>query len=135
LGRRSADMEDIRKLHLVENLSEVLENIKTFNKELPNSQYLIKRLTNFKQWYYSTELGLFAPSKFIGYKKNTALEYERGTSFEEYMDGRETEPIIKQWSLEARGLDYEELEEKLSLMLSNYDKKLRDNAIINLLNR
>jgi 5-methylcytosine-specific restriction enzyme A len=96
-------MENI-KLPLVENIIEVLENIKTFNKELSNSQHLIRKLSSFKQWYYCSELDMFGPSMFIGYKKNTADEYERGTSNNDrYMDGWDTEAIIRQWSIEAKG--------------------------------
>jgi hypothetical protein len=78
-------------------------------------------------------LNLFGPSKFIGYKKNTAADYEKGTAYEDwYMDGRDTEPVIKQWSIEAEGADFQELKEKLSLLLEEYDKKLRSNAHIHL---
>jgi hypothetical protein len=129
-------MRGTDKLALVDNISEVLENIKTFNEELPNSEHLIKKLTSFKHWYYSSELDLFGPSKFIGYKKNTAIDYEKGTAINDwYMDGRDTEPIIKQWSVEAKGEDYEELKGKLALMLSEYDKNLRSNAHIHMLYR
>jgi hypothetical protein len=123
-------------LSLVENISDILENIKTFNEQLPNSQHLIRKLSSFKQWYYSNELDMFGPSMFIGYKKNTTAEYERGTAYNDrYMDGWDTEAVIRQWSVEAKGADFMELEEKLSLMLSEYDKKLKSNARIHLLSR
>jgi hypothetical protein len=51
------------------------------------------------------------------------------------MDGWDTEAVIKQWSIEAKGLDFMALEEKLSVMLSEYDKKLKSNARIHLLSR
>jgi 5-methylcytosine-specific restriction enzyme A len=123
-------------LSLVENISDILENIKTFNEELPNSEDLIRKLSSFKQWYYSNELDMFAPSMFIGYKNNTAAEYKKGTAYNDrYMDGWDTEAIIRQWSIETKGLDFMELEEKLSLMLSEYNKKLKSNARIHLLSR
>ncbi len=128
-------MENI-KLPLVENINEVLENIKTFNDELPNSQHLIRKLSSFKQWYYSNELDLFAPSMFIGYKNNTDAEYKKRTAYGDwYIDGWDNEAVIRQWSVEAKGADFMELEEKLSLMLSEYDKKRKSNARINLLSR
>jgi hypothetical protein len=128
-------MEDSR-LSLVENISEVLENIKTFNEELPQSKHLMRKLSSFKQWYYSEELNLFAPSMFIGYKQNTAADYEKGTlSSVRYIHGWDTEAILKQWSIEAKGLDYIELEEKLSSLLEEYDKKIKANARINILCR
>jgi 5-methylcytosine-specific restriction enzyme A len=128
-------MENIKR-PLVENIIEVLENIKTFNKELPNSEHLIRKLSSFKQWYYSNELDMFGPSMFLGYKKNSATEYKKGTAYgDRYMDGWDTEAVIRQWSIEAKGADFMELEEKLSVMLSEYDKKLKSNARIHLLSR
>jgi hypothetical protein len=126
-------MENI-KLSLVEDILEVLENIKGFNHELPDSVHLIKKLSHFKHWYYSNELNLFGPSKFIGYKKNTTADYEKGTTGAEwYMDGRDTEPVLRKWSIETEGPDFMEYKEKLTLMLAQYDKKPISNVHIHLI--
>lgn len=121
------------KLELVENIDEVLENIIRFNDELPDSKYLISRLSLYKQWYYSQQLDLFGPSKFIGYKNNTEESYKANTSREIwYVAAVETELVLKRWAIETEGEDFRELKEKLCLMLDEYGKKPKSNIKINL---
>lgn len=126
------DIESV-KLELVENIDEVLENIERFNEKLPESRYLISRLSLYKQWYYSQQLDLFGPSKFIGYKNNTEESYKAAAAREIwYIAAIETETVLKRWSIEAEGEDFRELKEKLWLMLGEYGKKPKSNIRINM---
>lgn len=121
------------KLELVENIDEVLENIIRFNDELPDSKYLISRLSLYKQWYYSQQLDLFGPSKFIGHKNNTEESYKADTSREIwYVAAIETEIVLKRWAIETEGEDFRELKEKLCLILDKYGKKPKSNIRINM---
>lgn len=91
---------------LIANYNDIVENVKTFNECIRNSNLLIDRLSQFRHWYYIVELEMFAPSKFIGYKGNNSEEYRIGTSpVNGYMDGRNTERVLSQLfnGLQAEG--------------------------------
>ncbi|WP_139904818.1 hypothetical protein [Clostridium thermarum] len=128
--------KEINELNLVDSLDDVLKNIEVFNKEITQSDELVGKLRNFRHWYYSRTLDMFAPSKFIGYKNNTAADYAIGTSRAYgYMDGRDTEPILNNWSIVAEGLDLEELKDKLLPLFEKYNKGFRKNMCIHILKK
>lgn len=52
-----------------------MDNIKKFNEDLAEYEGLRKQLKQFQQWYYVSELDLFAPSKFIGYQEMKGYIY------------------------------------------------------------
>ncbi|MCL1932061.1 MAG: hypothetical protein FWF55_09615 [Treponema sp.] len=95
----------------VKSINEILANIHNFQQVGVNTHYHVyKYFTDFRHWYSLTKEGIFAPSKFIGYKDTTLKDYGTKT-YEGYgaknaakngkkcfgMDGRETEEILEQW--------------------------------------
>lgn len=87
-------------LAIVSSPEEVFTNIKRYQQELPRSDGLRKRVSMHRGWYaFKDESGrwLFAPSKFVGYADNTAKRYLDSYDSADGMDGRETEPALKQW--------------------------------------
>lgn len=81
---------------LVEDLDEVKRNIIIFNKEIKENEVMRKRfLSHFRQWYYISELDMYAPSKFIGYKNMTAARYNNKDGMG--ADGRKTEAKLQKW--------------------------------------
>lgn len=50
---------------------EVLANVKEFNQNLNPDSFAYARFAQFSHWYYVSDLKLFGPSKFIGYKDMT----------------------------------------------------------------
>lgn len=82
---------------VVSTLSEAIENIENYGKELAKTKALQKRIGMHPAWYaIRTDAGewVFGPSKFIGYAANTA-EYYLKTY--DRMDGKETEPVLQAW--------------------------------------
>lgn len=78
--------------HLVQNLEQVNENASRFEKIKDKRDVdAYDKLSQFTHWYYFRDLGVFAPSKFIGYVGTTIEDYEGGG------DGRKTETQLKQW--------------------------------------
>ena len=78
--------------HLVQNLEQVNENASRFEKIKDMRDVdAYDKLSQFTHWYYFRDLGVFAPSKFIGYVGTTVEDYEGGG------DGRKTETQLKQW--------------------------------------
>lgn len=110
-------------LDLVDNYSEVVRNAKEFNNSI-DDESLVKKLSQFKHWYYIEEINGFAPSKFIGYRSITIEDYKEGTKRgQSSMDGRDTARQLKQWFQPVNNEDFEFYYTKLEEFLSNYDKK------------
>lgn len=116
---------------LVTCLDEVYENIIQFNKDLEEETVIISQLTQFIHWYYLPELNLFAPSKYIGYRKMNTKKYNRGFN----KSGVESEKILKQWFIKLERTSEESmiLIDQLTDTLEKYNKKLRSNAVIHVL--
>ena len=77
---------------LVQNLEQVKENASRFEKIKDMRDVdAYDKLSQFTHWYYFRDMGVFAPSKFIGYVGTTVEDYEGGG------DGRKTETQLKQW--------------------------------------
>lgn len=109
-------------LDLVDNYSEVVRNAKEFHDSIDVD--LIKKLSQFRHWYYIEEIDGFAPSKFIGYMDITIEDYKIGTSLEQgYMDGRDTVKQLKEWFQPINNENYEFYYKRLEEFLSQYDKK------------
>lgn len=110
-------------LDLVDNYSQVVRNAKEFHNSIENES-LIKKLSQFRHWYYIEEINGFAPSKFIGYRNITIEDYKEGTKRgQSSMDGRDTVRQLKQWFQPVNNEDFESYYKKLEEFLSNYDKK------------
>lgn len=113
----------VTDLYLVDSISEVKNNVKHFNEDLEINEELVSKLSSFRHWYYIEELDLFGPSKFIGYKNNNWYEYSKGTNIDNgYMDGRETQEVLKVFFKEVEGGKFESLYNKLKIFIQTYDK-------------
>lgn len=109
-------------LDLVNNYSEVVINAKGFHDSIDMD--LIKKLSQFRHWYYIEEIEDFAPSKFIGYKDITREDYKEGTIHgQSYMDGRDTVRQLKEWFEPVNNEDFDYYYKRLEDFLSQYDKK------------
>ncbi len=54
---------------------DILTNIKEFNQNLNSESMAYLRFAQFSHWYYVPYLGMFGPSKFIGYRNMTHERY------------------------------------------------------------
>ena len=87
---------------LVNSLDQAIENIFRYQTEIRESPELAKRMRLVRAWYATRSddgTRLFAPSKFIGYTKNTADAYL--SEARSGMDGRDTEPVLQEWFVPA----------------------------------
>ncbi len=80
-------------MKIVTLLSDVSDNVRSFNEGLESSERLRDLLSYFRAWYYLPELDMVAPSKYIGYKGINAETFVTGQG----LDGRETEPVMGKW--------------------------------------
>jgi hypothetical protein len=58
----------------------------------------VTQLTQFKHWYYISDLDAFGPSKYIGYKDMNTSRYARGR----HKTGVDTEKVLRQWFISER---------------------------------
>ncbi|WMT41187.1 hypothetical protein RE628_00765 [Paenibacillus sp. D2_2] len=116
---------------LVNEYAEVVENVKQFNDDLEAGKDVTEQLSQFKHWYYISELDMFGPSKFIGYKGMTSEDYHKGDG----KDGRDTEKMLVLWFVQLSEEDtrYTPLLIKLNEVLHVHKKSLRKNAKIHVL--
>ena len=117
----------------VEDIAQVIENAKNFNKlTLESNSYVYeeKVFNSFTHWYYFQESGIFAPSKFIGYENTTLENYRRG----EGRHGGETEKILKKWfkPLEQNSPHFKEISTKLDKYVRRLDRKVKKNFRIHI---
>ena len=79
-------------MELIESVNEAAKNAEEFNRIVFNSDSeALRRFSHFFHWYYFPNLGIFAPSKFIGYKNTTIDNYTgEGT-------GTDTQRILPKW--------------------------------------
>lgn len=87
----------MNKQRVVVSESEVVLNISSYVKELPESPSLAARIKQHPAWYAIKDEDNkwhFGPSKFIGYANANATQYLASYSRK---DGRETEPTLAQW--------------------------------------
>lgn len=105
----------------------IVQNVERFNNELPTSSVLINKLKMFKRWYYIPEIGIFGPSKYIGYRDMSQAVYQ-----EDLQDGGVTEGVLRGWFDvldEGSELDIL-LKGELNAMLRLYGKSIKQNAFI-----
>jgi len=112
----------------VTNFQEVLDNARSFAVEIESSEMLQKLLSQFQHWYYFDETKSFAPSKYVGYYKNSAAEYERSHATE--ANGRVTEAALKKFFKRADQEQSETLYKQLEYFLGLFDKKPHKKAVI-----
>lgn len=122
---------------LTSTINQVIENIKNFQTELnKNNQKndLVTALGQFSNWFaYKDESGkwIFGPSKFIGYQEISLEKYEN--KYENKLDGRQTDAILRQWKITPSKEDLPELIDNLNRFLNNYRKRMKKTANIYLL--
>lgn len=107
---------------LVADYDDVVDNIRGFNDSLPAFVEMRQRLSYFTAWYYSPELDLVAPSKFIGYKGMTAQQY---LSAFQGISGTATEVVLKRWFQPAAvgRPSHRHVVELVSSLLGRYAKR------------
>lgn len=112
---------------LIDALEEARANAIRFNE---NPQ-LLKEMSrdeipfgSFRCWYYFSDLDIFAPSKFIGYK-NTTLENYSASGREE-KDGRETEPLLRKWfiKIKPKSPQHDKMKAQLDDYADTLEKKI-----------
>jgi len=81
-------------MQVVKTYKEALQNAKRFQKVLTETKSIAsKGFSSFYHWYYFPEINALAPSKFIGYKNTSTLNYQgegnggiTQNALEEYFD-------------------------------------------------
>lgn len=106
---------------LITSYSDVFDSVRQFNYDLRFNATLQEKLNKFRSWYYIPELDMFGPSKFVGYKMMTGLEYHKGYG----KDGEATERALRKFFRPIqRSHPYRRaLEVKLSELCSSYEKR------------
>ncbi|MBR7799009.1 HNH endonuclease [Undibacterium fentianense] len=113
-------------MELVETFKEAEENsVRFFDVGSFASSAAFSRLGQFYHWYYFPDTGVFAPSKFIGYK-NTSLESYAGEG-----TGTDTQGVLSRWfhKLDRNTPMYSGLESKLSNFLNEHGFSLSKKTI------
>ena len=89
----------MRKLAFVNTADEAVENVHRFEGELDGSAGLRERASRVHAWYGVRRSGrwIFAPSKFIGYRANTASQYLRTATVAGGAHGGKTEALLTNW--------------------------------------
>ena len=124
-------MEQSREV--ISSFRDAQDNAIHFNQYLSQNSALQYKLSQYRQWYYFEKKGLFAPSKFIGYKNNS---YQSESAHEG--DGRETEKALSRLfrkvipSPEQQDIYVNELYARLTALLHKYGKKLNARAVIHI---
>jgi len=116
---------------LVKNVSEVVANIKRFNEDIGDSEYLISNLSRFKDWYYDSDTKKFGPKKFVGFKNMTAKKYvalkaNPQTNSRGDFDSSLTTDVLAFLSVTTEGEIERQLIYRLKEFLSTYDKTPRN---------
>ena len=107
-------------MNLVRSTVEVIENAKEFSKVIEGNSIAFERFSQFFHWYYFPDLGLFAPSKFIGYQNTTISNYT-GQGH-----GGETQNVLSKWfsKLDEDTSEYRLASKQLQLFAERVGKKL-----------
>lgn len=82
---------------LVGSLDQAIENIHRYRSELRDEPRLTDRIKQVHAWYAirsNDEQWIFAPSKFVGYARNTAREH---LSKHKTRNGGQTETVLRNW--------------------------------------
>jgi len=117
-----------KRMTLIENINDINNNIKAFIKILKGERedkYVIERFHNFKYWYYipglkitdpehnKSELTVFVPNNFLGWKDN-AIEPYCPTNNDGMKGGDANEQLEKEYFVRISGqkkdILYDELE-------------------------
>lgn len=119
---------------LVESIPQVLDNIRRYNDEIAGSKPMQDRLSLHPAWYAAKDAAgewRFAPSKFVGYRANSARDYLE--TYDTGGDGGKTEKALERLlppSLDDEGREGKELHARLSEFLARFAKLPRKGARI-----
>lgn len=94
-------MKSASTIRLAATVSDVVANIRTYQKDVREHDGLRKRIAK-TIWWYAAKNGddwVFAPSKFVGYVGMTGQGYLENSAH--LMDGRDTERAIKDLFIEV----------------------------------
>ena len=108
-------------MFLVESINEASVNAQAFSGVGESAESIANiNFNRFFNWYYFSNLDLFAPSKFIGYK-NTNLENYRGKG-----TGTDTQRVLSKWfvKINPKTEKYNELKEKLEAFAADIGKSI-----------
>lgn len=97
-------------MELIESINEAAQNAEEFNRIKRDSESVaFRRFSQFFHWYYFSNLDIFAPSKFIGYKNTTIDNYiGEGT-------GTDTQRVLSKWftKVDSSSSEYVQLRKRL----------------------
>lgn len=99
-------------LQLVTTLDQVKQNLNQYNLELQNGEMTLST-NRVRQWFYSMELDLFGPSRYIGYQDITIQKHQQAL----HLDGGETNNALSKWFVKCED---PELLNLLSAQLADY---------------
>jgi len=106
---------------LVESINEASVNAQAFSGVGDAKDSIAyQNFNRFFHWYYFSNLGMFAPSKFVGYKNTNITNYQgEGT-------GTDTRRILSQWFIKVEpGTDkFSALKEKLEIFAFDIGKTI-----------
>jgi uncharacterized protein (DUF433 family) len=113
--------------NIITNFSEASHNILRFVEELRQAPGLQSRLGTFKVWYAiqnTNETMNFAPSKFIGRRKNTAVAHLRESGGSGKRHGNDGKKILDQWFVDVpiTSAQHRHLWNALSTLYASYGK-------------
>ena len=108
-------------MNLIDSINEAAINAQAFSGVGDNENSIAnKNFNRFFHWYYFSNLDIFAPSKFIGYKNINLDNYQgEGT-------GTDTQRVLSQWfvKIDAGTECYNDLKKKLEAFAFSIGKTI-----------
>lgn len=108
-------------MELIESINEAVQNAEEFNQiESDSDSKALHRFAQFFHWYYFSNLDIFAPSKFIGYKNTTIDNYDGEGS------GTDTQKRLAKWfkKVDRSSSEYINLRKKLESYGHRLNKRI-----------
>jgi len=111
---------------LIDNEEDIKNNILKFNDILKYQEdsEIINRFSSFTYWYYFSDLDIFVPNKFLGYKNCAYLPYEDGCK----MNGTEARKRLDKY---FEIITDEKRKETLLERFNKFSKKFKQNVNVN----
>lgn len=107
---------------------DIVDNFRSFQDVDKNEPSQVRKYySSFFHWYYYPKEGLFAPSKFLGYKGSTIESYDSKGS------GGETQIVLKKYftKIDKGSEEFKTLYRELSQISKNNFKKDLNDKIVN----
>lgn len=113
--------------HTVDSWQDIVDNFSSFQDVDNNEPSQVRKYySSFFHWYYYPKEGLFAPSKFLGYKGSTIGNYDSKGS------GGETQIALEKYftKLDKNSEEFKTLYRELSqISRNNFNKDLNDKIV------